>query len=75
MLAPIALYPDALLSQILIAASYPFEVAEAERWISFNRDLDNATLDQALSHKDWDVSILSLCHYPKVLRMMSDNLK
>ena len=75
MLAPIALYPDALLSQILIAASYPFEVAEAERWISFNRDLDNATLDQALSHKDWDVSILSLCHYPKVLRMMNDNLK
>jgi len=74
MLAPIALYPDALLSQILIAASYPFEVVEAERWITKNPYLTGQALDDALSEKDWDVSILALCHYPKVLTMMTENL-
>jgi hypothetical protein len=74
MLAPIALYPDALLSQILIAASYPFEVVEAERWLSKNPNLQRDALDNALKEKNWDVSILSLCHYPKILTMMSDNL-
>ncbi len=74
MLAPIALYPDALLPQMLIAASYPFEVVEADRWLARNPGLADEALDNALSQKDWDVSILSLCHYPKVLTMMSENI-
>lgn len=74
MLAPIALYPDALLSQVLIAASYPYEVAEADRWLSRNQNLTDEQLDQALQEKDWDVSILSLCYYPKVINMMAENL-
>ncbi len=74
MLAPIALYPDALLSQILIAASYPYEVAEAERWLARNPYLTDEQLDEALQAKDWDVSVLSLCYYPKVLSMMAENL-
>ena len=74
MLAPIALYPDALLSQMLIAASYPFEIVEADRWLARNPQLRDEALDDALSQKDWDVSVLSLCHYPKVLTMMSENL-
>ncbi len=73
-LAPIALYPDSLLSQILIAASYPFEVAEAERWIAKNPYLTDEQLDDALHSKNWDVSILSLCYYPNVLAMMAENL-
>jgi len=73
-LAPIALYPDSLLSQVLIAASYPFEVAEAERWIAKNPYLTGEQLDDALHSKDWDVSILSLCYYPNVLAMMAENL-
>jgi hypothetical protein len=73
-LAPIALYPDALLSQVLIAASYPYEVAEADRWLSRNPNLSDEQLDQALQEKDWDVSILSLCYYPKVINMMAENL-
>lgn len=74
MLAPIALYPDPLLSQILMAATYPFEVAEAERWVTRNPYVKNEALDEALHTKDWDVSVLALCHYPKVLTMMSENL-
>jgi hypothetical protein len=74
MLAPIALYPDVLLSQILIAASYPFEVAEAERWLAKNQHLKGDVLDDALKTKNWDVSVLSLCHYPKILTMMTENL-
>src|SRR4030066_1313955 len=55
MIAPIALYPDALLSQMLIAASYPFEVVEADRWLARNPGLTEDALDEALSQKDWDV--------------------
>ena len=74
MLAPVALYPDALLSQILIAASYPFEVVEAERWISRNADLSPEAKDAALEEKDWDISVIALCRYPKILTMMADNM-
>jgi hypothetical protein len=74
MLAPVALYPDPLLSQMLIAASYPFEVVEAQRWQEKYPDLRGDALDTALTEKNWDVSILSLCHYQEVLMMMSDNL-
>ena len=74
MLAPIALYPDALLTQLLMAATYPFEVIEAERWLTKNPYVTGDALDEALQAKDWDVSVLALCHYPKVLTMMSENL-
>jgi hypothetical protein len=74
MLAPIALYPDALLSQFLIAASYPFEVAEAERWLAKNPGRVGESLDNALKEKNWDVSVLSLCQYPKIMTMMVENL-
>ncbi len=74
MLAPVALYPDALLTQILMAAAYPFEVVEAERWVTNNPFVTGDALDEALQAKDWDVSVLALCHYPKVLTMMTDNL-
>lgn len=74
MLAPIALYPDALLSQILMAATYPFEVVEAERWVTKNPYVKGKDLDEALQAKDWDVSVLALCHYPKVLTMLAENL-
>ncbi|HET57936.1 MAG TPA: DUF3300 domain-containing protein [Deltaproteobacteria bacterium] len=74
LLAPIALYPDPLLSQVLMAATYPSEVSEADRWLTGNAYLTDESLDAALRGKDWDVSILSLCYYPKVLSMMNNNL-
>jgi len=74
MVAPIALYPDSLLTQILMASTYPLEIVEAERFMRENPDLKGDALDQALLDKDWDPSVKSLCTLPDVLKQMSDNL-
>ena len=74
LLAPIALYPDPLLSQILMASTYPLEVVEADRWLKRNTNLSGDRLDNALKEKPWDVSVKSLCHFPRVLDMMSEKL-
>ncbi len=74
MLAPVALYPDALLSQVLMAATYPLEVVEAERWSLANTRLAGAQAVQAVSNKDWDPSVMSLVAFPQILRMMSSKL-
>jgi len=57
MLAPIALYPDSLIAQILMAATYPLEVVEAERWLRANKGLAGDALNNALQAKTWDLSI------------------
>ena len=74
MLAPIALYPDSLIAQILMASTYPLEVVEAERWMSQNKNLQGDPLDDALRGKTWDPSIKTLCHFPDVLFALSDKL-
>jgi len=74
MLAPIALYPDALTAQILMASTYPLEVVEAERWRSQNLQLQGKDLDDALQDVNWDPSVKSLCHFPDILKSMSDKL-
>jgi hypothetical protein len=75
LLAPVALYPDQLLMQILIGATYPLEAVEAARFVQQNPDLHGDVLDQALLEKNWDPSIQSLAAYPQVLAMMNDNLE
>lgn len=74
MLAPIALYPDTLLSQILMASTYPIEVIEAHRWIKSNPQLIGDDLDSALLDKDWDPSVKAICHFPPTLAVMSDRI-
>jgi hypothetical protein len=74
MVAPIALYPDSLVAQILMASTYPLEVVEADRWVKQNPNLKGDALNEALKDKSWDVSVKSLCHYPDVLSGMSQNL-
>lgn len=74
LVAPIALYPDALLMQILMASTYPLEIVEAERWLSQQPGLKDDALDKALLEKDWDPSVKSLCTLPDVLKRMSENL-
>ncbi|MEN6319694.1 MAG: DUF3300 domain-containing protein [Syntrophaceae bacterium] len=75
LLAPIALYPDTLLSQILMASTYPLEVVEADRWLKQNQNLTGDRLDESLKDKPWDVSVKSLCHFPQVLSMMDEKLQ
>ena len=74
MLAPIALYPDALLSQILMASTYPIEVIEADRWVKRNSHLEADYLDDALYSKEWDPSVKALCHFPSTLARMSEQI-
>ena len=76
LLAPIALFPDALLAHILMAATYPLEIVKADRWL---QDLSHANLrgDQlagALEAETWDPSVKSLVPFPQILRMMDEQL-
>ena len=75
MLAPIALYPDSLLSQVLMASTYPLEIVEAERWLRKNSRLEGDDLRRALLEKDWDTSVKSLCHFKDVLFALSEKLE
>ncbi|MGC1401851.1 MAG: DUF3300 domain-containing protein [Thermodesulfobacteriota bacterium] len=75
MLAPIALYPDDLLSQVLMSATYPLEVVEAARWIQANPNLRGDQLAAALEQRDWDPSVKSMVNFPDILQMMNDKLE
>lgn len=74
LVAPIALYPDSLLSNVLMASTYPLEVVEAERWAQQNKNLKGDALKKAVDQKKWDDSVKSLAAVPDVLGMMSNQL-
>jgi len=74
MLAPIALYPDALLAQVLMAATYPLEVVQAARFVQGNPGLDGPALERAVAPMGWDPSVAALTQFPSVLAMMSEEL-
>ncbi len=74
MLAPIALYPDTLLSHILIATTYPIEVVDAERWLNKNQNLSAQQVADAAEEKDWDPSIKALLPFPNILKKLSEDL-
>ena len=73
-LAPVALYPDELLSQVLMAATYPLEVVQAARWSRANPGLQGDEAVQAVDEEDWDPSVKSLVAFPNVLESMDQNL-
>jgi len=74
LLAPIALYPDSLISQVLMASTYPLEIVQADRWAKQNKDLSGDSLTTALEKEAWDPSVKSLVNFPQVLTMMSEKL-
>jgi hypothetical protein len=73
-LAPVALYPDALLSQLLMASTYPREVAEAASWSRNNPGLQGDDAVRAVEREAWDPSVKSLVAFPDVLLMMADRI-
>lgn len=75
LVAPIALYPDSLMAQVLMASTYPLEIVEASRWLKKNPGLKGDDLDDALKDKDWDPSVKGLCAVPDVVQRMNDNLE
>ncbi|QLQ25911.1 MAG: DUF3300 domain-containing protein [Dechloromonas sp.] len=72
MLAPIALFPDALLAQVLMATTYPKDVAEAVQWALANRSLKGDDAVKAVQDKPWDPSVQSLVAFPQVLAMLGE---
>lgn len=74
LVAPIALYPDPLVAQVLMASTYPLEVAEAYNWQRANSRLQGDSLNQALQQQNWDPSVKSLVSFPPVLGMMGSQL-
>lgn len=75
LVAPIALYPDALLSQILVAATYPLEVVEAGQWLQQNRNLRGPDLVAAASQQNWDASVQALVVFPDVVNRLNSDIR
>lgn len=73
-MAPIALYPDPLLAQILMASTYPLEIVEAARWSKANPNVKDKALEDAMQQQPWDPSVKSLTAFPQVLAMMNEKL-
>jgi hypothetical protein len=74
LVAPIALYPDRLVAQVLAGATYPTQVVEADRWIKENQNLKGDQLAKAVDQQPWDPSIKALTGFPQVLTNMDTNL-
>jgi uncharacterized membrane protein YgcG len=74
LVAPIALYPDSLVAQILAASTFPEQVVEANRWVQANPDLKGDALGQAVDQQPWDPSVKALAAFPSVLGNMDKNL-
>ena len=74
LVAPIALYPDNLLAQVLIASTYPLEIAIASQWVMQNPNLQGAQLETALQSQNWDASVKALVQVPTALNQMNQRL-
>jgi hypothetical protein len=74
LVAPIALYPDALVAQILAASTYPAEIVEADRWIQSHSNLEGEGLAKEVDKQPWDPSVKALTQFPSVLENMDKNL-
>jgi len=73
LVAPIALYPDNLLSQILAASTYPIEIVEAQQWLQQNRNLKGQALMDAAKQQNWDPSVQALVAFPDVLTRLNQD--
>ncbi|MGO9096730.1 MAG: DUF3300 domain-containing protein [Bryobacteraceae bacterium] len=75
LVAPVALYPDPLLSQVLAASTYPLEVAQAQQWLLQNSNLQGAQLMDAVKGQNWDPSVQALVAFPEALRRLASDLR
>jgi hypothetical protein len=74
LVAPIALYPDGLLSQVLMASTYPLEVVQAARWVKANPNVKGDSAVKAVEGQKWDVSVKSLVAFPQILEPMNEKI-
>ena len=75
LVAPVALYPDPLLGQVLAASTYPLEITEAQQWMQQNGTLQGQQLMDAARQQNWDASVQALVAFPDALRLLSSNVR
>ena len=75
LVAPIALYPDPLLAQVLAASTYPLEIVQLQQWLANHKDLKDKSLADAVQKENWDPSIQSMAGLPDVVKQLADNIK
>lgn len=75
LVAPIALYPDPLLAQVLVASTYPLEIMQLQQWLTKHPDLKDKALSDAVLKEDWDPSIQSMAALPDVVKRLADDVK
>src|SRR6476660_3620199 len=75
LVAPIALYPDPMLSQTLVASTYPLEIIQLQQWLEKNKNLKDKALADAVKKQEWDPSIQAMAALPEVVKQMAENIK
>ena len=75
LVAPIALYPDPLLGQIMAASTYPLEIVQAQRWLQANSKLKGEELTKASAKQPWDASVQALVAFPQALKLLDENIQ
>ena len=75
LVAPIALYPDPILVQVLAASTYPLEIVQLEQWMDKNKKLKGKTLADAVAQKDWDPSVQGLSAFPSVVDKLANDIE
>lgn len=75
LVAPIALYPDSLLAQVLAASTYPLEIMQLQQWLTKHKDLKNKALQDAVMKQPWDPTVQSLAALPDVVKRLSDDIQ
>jgi hypothetical protein len=75
LVAPVALYPDPLLGQVLAASTYPLEITEAQQWLQHNRNLQGAQLLDAAKQQNWDPSVQALVAFPDALNLLANDIR
>src|SRR6266498_4294266 len=75
LVAPIALYPDQLLSQTLVASTYPLEIIQLQQWLEKNKNLKDKALASAVQKQNWDPSIQAMAAFPDVVKRLADDIQ
>jgi hypothetical protein len=75
LVAPIALYPDPLLAQTLVACTYPLEIVQLQQWLEKNKNLKDKALTDAVQKQNWDPSVQAMAPFPDLVKLLSTNIK
>src|SRR3954470_9792920 len=75
LVAPIALYPDSLLSQALVASTYPLELIQMQQWLEANKNLKDKALTDAAMKQSWDASVQAMVMFPDMVKQLAGNIK